>query len=332
MRRGAYTTLASTPAFITFVLQAMLAGTTFAQGLLADTAALAGVALVGYLFGRRSRKPAPPSDVTLLIELGRAQCVASELEHIGHRLSVETSGLCRSVAAFHAQLQQMQQGSTPASWQKLRDHADALLRPTMKLTTTLSLTCDELRVQQAQLTTYAGARTDAATGLRNRRAMTEHLEALLTAHAEGERRLALAMFSPAMPEEGHGTLDEHLRAVGRLMEQTVRGNDVVARYSGDEFVVLMPKTPLAGAMVFAERLARRFDAEFQCPLWGGVVEAQPQETSEKLLSRAYSALYSARTYGETCLFQHNGVGVRRHAFELRPPVEASEDQLYAVLG
>lgn len=303
------------------------------QGLLIDTAALAAVALVGYLFGRRSRRPTPPSDVTLLIELGRAQCIAKELELIANRLQVETNGQLRCVSTFHRQIDQMQKGATPASWQRLRDQADALLGPTMKLTTTLSLACDELRAQQNQLLTYAGSRTDAVTGLRNRRAMTEHLDALLNAHADGERRLALAMFSPAMPEdESECSADDHLKAVGRLMEQTVRGNDVVARYSGDEFVVLMPKTPLAGALVFAERLARRFDAEFGCALWGGVVEAQPMESSEKLINRAYSALYSARTHEETCLFQHNGTAVRKHQFELRPPAEQGEDQLYAVLS
>ncbi|RIK80686.1 MAG: hypothetical protein DCC67_09175 [Planctomycetota bacterium] len=300
------------------------------QGLLIDTTALAAVALLGYMFGRRSRRPAPSGDVSLLVELGRAQCVARELELVGRRLHAGLTAHLRAASAFQRGVADMQRGRRTATWQALRDHADALLGPTMKLTTTLSLACDELRAQQSQLTTYAGARTDPTTGLCNRRSMSEHLEALLTSYADGQRRLALAMFSPALPEDDcHGSEEELLKAVGRLMEQTVRGNDVVARYSGDEFVVLMPKTPLAGALVFAERLARQFDAEFRGPLWGGVVEAQPLENCDTLLRRAYSALYSARTHGETCIFMHNGVAVRRHEFDLRSPDEPQEAELLA---
>lgn len=311
----------------------MLAGFIFAQGILVDTAALAAVTLMGYVFGRRSRRPTPLSDVTLLIELGRAQCVADELEHIARRLKTQTNSQLRCVAAFHRHVADMQKGAVVASWQRLRDQADELLGPTMKLATTLSVACDELRSQQAQLTTYAGSRTDSVTGLGNRRAMREHLEALLSAHASGERRLSLAMFSPAMPDvDSELSEEEHLKAVGRLLEQTVRGQDVVTRYSGDEYVVLMPKTPLSGAIAFAERLARRFESEFELPLWGGIVEAQPLENAEKLIKRAYSALYSARVHEETCLFQHNGVGVRQHMFELRPTAEEGTDHLYAALG
>ncbi|MCC6492185.1 MAG: GGDEF domain-containing protein [Pirellulales bacterium] len=303
----------------------MLAGILAAPGLLTDTAALGAVALVAYILGRR-RRSTPPDDAPLRMELARAQDVAQSLERIARRLHLETAGQLRSTAAFQRRVRQMQQGAAAASWQTLRDQADALLGPTMKLTTTLSLACDELRVQQAQLTSYAGARTDAATGLRNRRAMSEQLAALLTAHAAGRRRLALAMFSPPLPDDqADGACDDYLKAVGRLMEQTVRGLDVVARYSGDEFVVLMPKTPLAGALVFAERLVRQFDEQFRRPLWGGVVEALPDETPDKLLRRAYSALYSARTHDEACIFQHNGAVVRRHQFQLHPAADADLD-------
>jgi diguanylate cyclase (GGDEF)-like protein len=298
-------------------MTATLATLLFAQGLLADTAALAAVALVGYLFGRRSRRPAhATSDVTLLIELAKGQAAAKDLEHIAQRVRTEAAAYMSNLAVFQGQMGLMQRGEGVAGWQKLRDLADALLGPTLKLTTTLSLSCDELRQQQAALMTYAGTRIDPATGLRNRRAMTEHLDALLSAHAEGERRLALGLFSVPLNSAAN---EAQLKAAATLLEQCVRGNDVAARYSQDEFVVLMPKTPLAGALVFAERLSRLIDAEMDCPVWGGLVEAMPGESLEKLLSRADSALYSARTHDEACTYQHNGVSVRRHAFNLKNP-------------
>jgi hypothetical protein len=67
---------------------------------------------------------------------------------------------------------------------------------------------------------------------------------------------------------------------------------------------------------------RLVDAEIECPVWGGLVEAAPGETPEKLLSRADSALYSARTHDDVCLYQHNGASVRRHVFDLRQQDEA----------
>jgi diguanylate cyclase (GGDEF)-like protein len=170
--------------------------------------------------------------------------------------------------------------------------------------------------------TYAGTRMDPETGLHNRRSMSEHLEALLLAHAEGERRLALGVFSVSLADdEASDSAEGQLKTMAHLIEQCVRGHDVVARYSQDEFIVLMPKTPLAGALGFGERLLRLVDAEMECVVRGGLVEATPGETPVSLLSRADSALYSARTQEEACLYQHNGVSVRRHAFELTSPAE-----------
>jgi diguanylate cyclase (GGDEF)-like protein len=300
------------------------------QGLLLDTTALAAVAALGYVFGRRTRRNIlPTGDVTLLIELARAQCIAKELKHIVLRIEAESAAQLCAVDAFQSQLGLMQQGAGDSTWQKLRDQADALLGPTMKLNTTLSLACDELRQQQAQLVTYASTRIDPETGLQNRRSMSEHLEAMLSAHADGERRLALGLFSIPTPADLESDeWDDRLKAMGKLLEQSVRGNDICARYSQDEFVVLMPKTPLAGALVFGERLVRTAFGELDCPVWGGVVEASPGETPEKLLSRADSALYSARTHEDACLFQHNGLTVRRHTFELK--AEAAEPNQFAL--
>jgi GGDEF domain-containing protein len=303
----------------------MLASFFTVQGLLIDTAALAAVALVGYLIGRRRKQPShATTDMPLLLELAKGQGVSKELEHISQRVRVECGGYLRNLAAFQGQIAIMQRGDAAPAWQTLRDQADALLGPTLKLTTTLSLSCDELRQQQAQLMKYAGTRIDPETGLRNRRAMTEHLEALLSAHADGDRRLALGLFSFCLPLDAPPEAkEEQLKAAAHLLEHCVRGNDVVARYSQDEFVVLMPKTPLAGSLVFAERLVRLIDTEMECPVWGGLVEAAPGESPEKLLSRADSALYSARTHDEARLYLHNGLAVRRHGFELRPKNSAT---------
>jgi diguanylate cyclase (GGDEF)-like protein len=116
--------------------------------------------------------------------------------------------------------------------------------------------------------------------------------------------------------------EARLRQIARLLQECIRDDDFVARYSEDEFVVLMPQTNMAGALAFGERLLVRAADNLACPVWGGVVEAAADETAEKLLSRADSALYSARAAGGASLFQHTGTGVRRHFID--PSPRASE--------
>jgi diguanylate cyclase (GGDEF)-like protein len=58
---------------------------------------------------------------------------------------------------------------------------------------------------------------------------------------------------------GHLAGDDLLRAVARSLAGGVRRSDVVARYGGDEFVVLMPRTPLDEATMIADRLAAELD-------------------------------------------------------------------------
>jgi GGDEF domain-containing protein len=153
--------------------------------------------------------------------------------------------------------------------------------------------------------------------------LEEHLEAFFSIHAAGKRRFALAIFSIAPDEhDASESSDDRLRRIARLLEECIRDDDLVARYSQDEFVVLMPQTMLAGALAFSERLMVHAKGDLGCAMWGGVVEAASDESPAKLLSRADSALYSARAAGASSLYHHNGVGVRRHPIDFEAANES----------
>ncbi len=308
----------------------MLAAAFSAQGLLVDTTALAAVALVGYLFGRRQRSSeSTPIDPALRDELQRAQSIAEDLARLTSSIGVEAAAHGRSVDVFRRQLGAMQTRPTEAEWPRLRDNADRLLGPTLKLYTNLMVACDLLRRQKRSLVAFTGSRIDHATGLQNRRSLEEQLDAFFSIHATGKRRFAVALFSVSAAGDDEPDVGEsRLRRIAGLLEECLRDDDVAARYSQDEFVVLMPHTALSGALAFSERLLVRSIADLGCPVWGGVVEAASDETPEKLLSRADSALYSARAAGDSALFQHNGQGVRRHAVDL-PPSPAAADGNWA---
>ncbi|NOZ41349.1 MAG: GGDEF domain-containing protein [Planctomycetes bacterium] len=282
------------------------------QGYLADTVALAAVAVIGYLFGRRSGKfHFEPSDFQLHQELSRATQIAKELQQIAGRIRQDVASHQANISQFKTRVTDLQSQATDDGWQTLSSEAESLLVPTMRLATDLSLAYDQLRKQSLLLMNFAGSRTDPLTGIHNRRAMEEQLEVLLSLHHQNASRFSLALFS-LDDCSSTAEADELFCAFVELLESCARDTDVVARYSNEEFVVLMPQTSLAGSVIFSERLLRRAENLPECVVAGGIVEVQAEDDAAKLLSRADSALYSARANGYNCLYQHNGKTLREH--------------------
>ncbi|NOY42343.1 MAG: GGDEF domain-containing protein [Planctomycetes bacterium] len=286
------------------------------QGLLTDTMALAAVALLGYLFGHRTRQsPADPINEKLAFELSRAASIAKELQQVAQRIRQDVSSHQSKIAKFKSRIGNLQRDKTADGWQTLNDEAEALLVPTMKLATNLSLAYDQLRKQSTQLMNFADTRTDPQTGVRNRRAMEEQLDVLFSLHAQNNSRFSLALFSMGPQSEGNSPSDhsdDQLRRFAGLLENCSRDTDLVARSSTEEFVVLMPHTSLAGATIYSERLLQQIADELGCVTGGGIVEVQADDTPQKILTRADSALYSARTNNYSCLYLHNGKTLRPH--------------------
>ncbi len=292
------------------------------EGYLADTVALAAVAVIGYLVGRRTiSNNAQLQDFKLSQELLRAAHIAKELQQIAGRIRQDVASHQANISQFNTKVSDLQSSATEDSWQALSAEAEALLVPTMKLATDLSLAYDQLRKQSLQLMNFAGSRTDPDTGIHNRRAMEEQLEVLLSLHKQNASRFSLALFSlDCNGEDADPVFGEFVE----LLENCARETDVVARYSSEEFVVLMPQTSLAGGVIFSERLLRTADSLDHCVVAGGIVEVSTHDDAEKLLSRADSALYSARANGYNCLYKHNGRTIREHEIERFPAISEAQ--------
>jgi diguanylate cyclase (GGDEF)-like protein len=106
-----------------------------------------------------------------------------------------------------------------------------------------------------------GALMEPLTGLYNRRYFTERLSAELAAAQRHKRPLALLLvdvdhFKQVNDTRGHAAGDEALRMLARVLLEATRKEDVVARFGGEEFVVLARETNLAGAQVLAQRIRR----------------------------------------------------------------------------
>jgi diguanylate cyclase (GGDEF)-like protein len=150
------------------------------------------------------------------------------------------------------------------------------------------------------------ARIDSLTGLANRRAVEEILAAEISraqrfAHELAVVLLDLDRFKEINDSFGHPAGDVMLRAVSRLLTSLARQGDTVARWGGEEFVVVLPETDPVGAQRFAERLRRTIEAhsvgDMQTSTSCGVASMLPEDTVEDLLGAADQALYLAKTNG-----------------------------------
>ena len=103
------------------------------------------------------------------------------------------------------------------------------------------------------------AQRDFLTGLFNRKVFDRMMDDL-THYAFTEKKpLSLLMidvdhFKHFNDEYGHLIGDEVLKMVARLLKDTVKGTDIVARFGGEEFAVILPHTPISGAQVVAENI------------------------------------------------------------------------------
>ena len=173
----------------------------------------------------------------------------------------------------------------------------------------------EIEQQKARLRHQAEefarqAREDALTGISNRRAFDEALSREFARAKRSDSLLCIAMvdldhFKRVNDRWTHAVGDEVLKRVAVALKTGSRGFDVVARWGGEEFVLLLPETTLAAAMATCERLREAvaaidfsdIDAELHITASFGVAEAAGVEDHDRLLHRADEALYRAKANG-----------------------------------
>jgi diguanylate cyclase len=189
----------------------------------------------------------------------------------------------------------------------------------------------EASVEEVRTLTYrlqlaeaeaAEAVKDGLTLLLNRRGFEKTVNEL-TSESGGLADCAMLVvdvdhFKTINDTHGHVAGDTVLRAVAQVIIARIKGSDVAARLGGDEFAVLLPRTPLAGAMVLGEQIRttvphgklRRIDqsGEIEFTLSLGAAQGKPGDTFEDLLHRADKALYSAKREGRNRIAQYQPSG------------------------
>lgn len=151
------------------------------------------------------------------------------------------------------------------------------------------------------------ALTCPVTGLWNRHYLDLDLADKIERARTADRALALLMidvdrFKPINDRHGHAIGDKVLRAVATRLGGGIRSNDTLARFGGDELVVVMPETGLELAVGVAERLRALVangttEVPFGITISIGAAELAPDEPAATLLAKADKALYAAKLAG-----------------------------------
>lgn len=169
---------------------------------------------------------------------------------------------------------------------------------------------DHLRASVTE--TIEMAVTDPLTGLHNRRYLDTHLQTLFERSMARRRPLSVMItdidrFKTINDTHGHDVGDAVLREFAARLRKNVRGIDLVCRFGGEEFVVVMPETDLAIAEMVAERVRTEIAHTAFALADGDTIDVtaslgvatvkRPADTVAALMKRADTALYEAKTGG-----------------------------------
>lgn len=177
--------------------------------------------------------------------------------------------------------------------------------------------------------------TDHLTGVGNRRSLDQKLAHEISRVRRYGGKLSFLIadldnFKSINDEFGHEAGDTALRTAAEIMASMVRDTDVLARFGGDEFCIVMPGTGCPAAGGLADRIRwqlgqsaiegthRHLTASF------GIVQLRDDDTVESLFERADQALYQAKAFGKNRSTSNFGDAVRAALDDLPKGEEAGE--------
>lgn len=153
-------------------------------------------------------------------------------------------------------------------------------------------------------------RQDSLTGLMNRQFWQQQLQLEIARAERYERPLALLLFDidrfkSLNDQYGHQQGDLLLQALARVTTSLLRDNDLLARFAGAEFAVILPDTPLNGAIEVANRIRLQLAQQpllepyqaLRITISAGVSLYQAAMTADELIQQADQALYQAKRAG-----------------------------------
>jgi diguanylate cyclase len=196
---------------------------------------------------------------------------------------------------------------------KLVDEIREIVAANRRLENDLTISQSELNERARELDrTRNEARIDKLSGVSNRRAFDEglayfHSKFLSRREPYGILLTDIDHFKRINDAYGHSAGDVVIQRIGAILEQCVRTNDVVCRYGGDEFAILLKGGNETGCQIIASRIRAtvaksNFDfgevgAKTSVTISVGAACVMPDDTKEMVLDRADRALYRSKELG-----------------------------------
>jgi len=157
------------------------------------------------------------------------------------------------------------------------------------------------------------ASNDTLTGLPNRRTFQSQLELFLSLKARHQQKLSLVFvdvddFKMINDAQGHDVGDNILINIAAALKSTIRNTDFIARWGGEEFIILLIDTQLQDAQLIAEQLRKTIEsntyllehAKKKVTISLGVTQARDNDDANALFKRVDNALYQAKRTGKNC--------------------------------
>jgi diguanylate cyclase (GGDEF)-like protein len=151
---------------------------------------------------------------------------------------------------------------------------------------------------------------DSLTGLLNHTSSKQRLGVAVAQAQEEDSPLCVAMididhFKRVNDTHGHPVGDQVIRSVAWLLKQRLRQSDVVGRYGGEEFLVILPQANAERARQLLDRIRLDFShfrhalqsVTFSCTFSCGIAQLKPGESSQDVVKRSDTALYKAKHQG-----------------------------------
>jgi len=155
------------------------------------------------------------------------------------------------------------------------------------------------------------ASTDSLTGLYNRYKFSELYNSSYKSMTQRHNNMSLIIldidfFKKVNDNFGHNVGDQVLIKVAHSLLKTLREIDIICRWGGEEFIILLPTVGLDKAYILAEKL-RKYIEELEIQYVGhisssfGVSQVKEGETMDDVIDRADKALYLAKNSGRNCV-------------------------------
>lgn len=192
----------------------------------------------------------------------------------------------------------------------------AIVESSEQFKSRLEHTSEEVVALKKELATEKEkAVTDPLTGVANRRALESELKQKIKEASEKKLNLCLLMadidhFKRVNDTHGHLVGDKVLTITSTMLKEQVKGKDFIARYGGEEFVILLPDTPIVGAMIVAEKIrvsveglqlqvkkTQTRESIGKVTISIGVAKYIPGESMEDFIARADKCLYHSKANG-----------------------------------